>query len=244
MLRHKDVFTLIALLTLSFSAQANFVTQDTGDLVPYREYKLGVAPQFMGQQGGGTNLLTTFDTGLDSESAVRAVLGGGSTDFNSGLYYKWVPYPDAKNQPAVGFRVGLLYARDDDSTQVTSQFQPIVSKAVGMHLGRLNAYTSIPIAVSTRDGEGSLPMQWVIGSELTPRQFRKVTFGHILTIGLVNTRRFHPVSMVNVGHWSIAFRHTFECRSGNTNLLFVRRHLFNNMRRNRFANRTRYNVSG
>src|SRR5690606_13854627 len=110
---------------------------------------------------------------LSDDSNVRGIIGFGTTDFQVGGFYKWVPIPDVEGQPAIGFAAGVLYARTEGLNDLSLRFHPLISKQYQIDWGEITPYGSIPIGIRSIDGETDVPVQAVIGAELKTSHWDK-----------------------------------------------------------------------
>ena len=111
---------------LGSQAFAYYDVLDNGEVLPQGHYKLTGDAQLL-TDTGGLNVGAIFDAGFQDEYGIRALAGTGRTDYFMGALFKCMPIPDTENQPAVGFNAGLLYAKWEDSRDLTFRFEPLVS---------------------------------------------------------------------------------------------------------------------
>jgi hypothetical protein len=166
------------------SAQAYYSTLDTGDVVQPGKYRAILEPQLIFDRYNGFNLVAHFDTGLTEESSIRAILGFGTVDYQTGAFYKWVPFPDVGQQPAVGGRVGVLLARVNGQTETSVRFHPLVSKHFETEQGDFTPYASLPLGITFRPGETYVPVQLVFGTEWKAVNFDTLHFMAELGLGV------------------------------------------------------------
>lgn len=177
---------IIALLALLFSvstANAYYAIMDTGKIVPTGKYRVIAGPQFITTgENDGMNVSGRFDAGIGESTTLRALLGGGNGGdlFFTGLFAKYVPYPDFENQPALGFIGGFTYGRETYSREtedvLSVKFAPLASKDFETNIGLLTPYVSLPISVAFVDGSTIYPVQLVGGSEFKPYSWENVSF--------------------------------------------------------------------
>lgn len=168
---------LIILMSLiSFSAQAHFSALDTADILPLNRYRLQIEPQIMSGNASGTNLIARFDMGLNEESGLKAMLGGGSLNLQAGAFYKWGPIPDTETQPAMAITVGLAYASNNGADLVSARIYPIVSKKFDWELGIAKPYATLPVSIAGQNGKSLFPVQFALGSELQFPEVKDLNF--------------------------------------------------------------------
>ena len=166
------VFIAVSAFFTASPALAYFSTIDNGDLVAPGAYQVSIEPQLIFNNIDGFNAVGRFDTGIDSQSSLRGILGIGKVDFQIGAMYKIIPFPDTPNQPAIGADIGILIAKVNGETETSIRLHPLVSKKFETEVGDLQPYASIPFGVTWRSGsETFVPVQIAGGAE-----FR--TLGH------------------------------------------------------------------
>lgn len=153
---------------LASPAQAYFSVIDTGEVLAPGKYQASLEPQLILQNYDGFNAVARFDRGINEESSARAILGFGKVDFQVGGFYKWVPFPDTANQPAIGGSAGAILARVNGDTQFSVRVNPLFSKRLETEIGDFTPYASLPLGITSRKDETVVPVQFVLGSELQP----------------------------------------------------------------------------
>ncbi len=169
---------LVSTLTLLIStyAYAHFSVLDTADVININRYRLQLEPQIMSGNASGTNLLARFDMGLNEETGLKAIVGGGALNFQAGAFYKWGPIPDTESQPAMALTVGVAYANDNGADLVSARLYPIVSKKFDWELGIAKPYASLPVSIAGRSGTSLFPVQLAAGVELSFPEVKDLNF--------------------------------------------------------------------
>lgn len=173
---------LVVVVSLFIAVKANalYSVMDTGDLLPEGQFRANLETQLITDHDDGVNLMGRFDSWFNDDSNVRGVVGFGTTDLYLAGFYKWVPYPDAEGQPAIGISAGLAYARyeieDETLGELSLRFHPIISKKFVVEMGELTPYGSLPFGLASRDGDTEFPVQAVGGVEWKTSQWQKLTF--------------------------------------------------------------------
>ncbi len=163
---------------LSRTSNAYLALNETAEILPEGVFKLGVAPQLKLSDGSGFNLGVYADANLTEDTNARFTIGGGEVDFWTSASLKWVPFPDVDRQPAIGGRIGIIYARDQVSVNgrdeaanyYNIQISPIVSKLADTTYGKMIPYVGLPITFVSRDKDGSdgksfVATQFAVGAE-------------------------------------------------------------------------------
>ena len=171
-MNNKIAILLFSATTLLFasSAFAFYTVQDTGDLLAPDQMAVGASLQ--GMTAGpvhGVNILGHLDKGLTDTSNLRFEAGSGATDAVLGGYYKWVPFPDYQDQPAVGFIMGGQYAHYQGAGEIAARFTPIASKKFEIHSdqanGTITPYVALPIAIANYNSSTLFPVQITLGAK-------------------------------------------------------------------------------
>jgi hypothetical protein len=140
-----------------------------------------------------------FDTGVAPDFGVRGLVGFGKTDYYLGGMVKWTPIPDVENQPAIGFNLGVTYAKwYEDVKDTTFLFQPIVSKKFAVQEIFLTPYASVPLGIrmrstTLRDDNTELTSALVLGGQLQVAQWKNLQF--LAELGLDIDNAFDHVSI-------------------------------------------------
>lgn len=168
------------LLLISAPAFAYYDVLDTGEILAKGNYKLTAGTQFLTDHGGA-NVDAMFDMGFNEEFGVRALMGFGETDIFAGGMFKWVPVPDIENQPAIGFNLGLIYAKDGETRDLSFRLEPLVSKNFKLEATVWTPYASLPVSLRARDqldGPNRTDLAWqlVAGTQLQVEKWKKLQF--------------------------------------------------------------------
>lgn len=190
-------FCVMTLGLLSTPSWAYMDVLDTGEIMKPGNYKLTGNMQAL-TTSGGLNLGLTFDAGFQEEFGVRILGGLGRTDFYTGALFKWMPIPDVDDQPAIGFNVGLLYAKWNDNRDLTFRFEPLISKKFVLENLVLTPYGSLPLGLRTRNSEvndtgSAVSWQLVLGSQFQIEKWKNLQF--MAEIGL---ELEHAISHIGV----------------------------------------------
>lgn len=168
---------LLSLLLNSAPAQAYLTIGETAELPPMTHYQIGFEPQFLTNEGGGTNISAFFDAPFSDSTSGRLWLGAGVIDFNVGATFKYVPFPDIDNQPGIGFRGGGFFARKSSENFLTLQLAPIFSKKVDTENGLFTPYAAVALNVTSTKERNFTGSQFVIGSEFKTSEIPDMHFG-------------------------------------------------------------------
>ena len=169
--------TLIACVLLAApTVHAYYTVQDTGELLSEKEKQVGGELQFATTGNSGINLIGHFDMGFDKESNLRFEAGTGVTTAVVGAFFKWVPFPDFENQPAIGFSFGAHYARYEQANEIAARFIPLASKKFDTTKGLFTPYVALPVSMSNYDNTSFHPVQFVIGSRYKHPDFDTFDF--------------------------------------------------------------------
>lgn len=178
----------LALFFQASGAHAYYTTMETGKLLEDGHYRLMAESQFVTQGDTGVNLGARVDGPINDELNWKAQLGFGVTDIFLAGYIKWVPFPDAESQPAIGLTGGVLYARNAGLNEQSLRFHPFVSKLFKVDLGDINPYASLPIGIRSVDGHTTIPVQLALGTEFRPKTLDNISF--LAEVGFDVTKAF------------------------------------------------------
>ncbi|MCB0413284.1 MAG: hypothetical protein KDD50_03065 [Bdellovibrionales bacterium] len=175
----KNLFFPTIVISLSFvfhffcsTAQAYYLFHDTGDLLEENQLRLSLHPQFT----SGSNLVGILDTPWGNDSNIRYYLGFGDVSMQIGAQYKWVPYPDYQDQPAIGVSFGPMIARKHGDTEVALKSQTFISKKFSQPFADFNTYAALPLALSFYADQSDFPFQLIIGSNMKTHHLKGIEF--------------------------------------------------------------------
>lgn len=157
-------------------SKAYYSVMDTGEIIPEGRYKLGLESQFITDDDSGINLVGRFDHWVSEELNFQGLLGFGEVDLHAGGFVKWIPFPDFDEQPAIGLKAGMLYAREDGVNELSFRLYPLISKTFTSNIGEWTPYASLPIGFRTIDGETDVPVQLAFGSQWKTDHFENLQF--------------------------------------------------------------------
>ncbi len=158
---------VFSVLAFAPSAHAYNSVIQTGDVVEPGAFQLAIVPQVILSRYKGVGLDAMLDVGVDTASSIRGVIGvGDGVDFQVGGLYKYIPFPDTENQPAIGGEAGLVFARTAGKSEVDLRFNPLISNKYESEIGDITPYVSLPVGIEFRDGESLVPVQLALGTEL------------------------------------------------------------------------------
>ncbi len=173
-------FIFALFLGVAPNANAYYSTLDTGDTLGANKYAASLESQFILDRYDGVNLNGRFDAGINEDSNLRAIFGVGIINFQAGAMYKYIPFPDTSNQPAIGIEAGAVYARVQNVSELAFRVHPLISKRLTVQDLKLNVYGSLPLGVTFRDGNTIYPIQLAVGSEMKIPKYEKFSvFGEV-----------------------------------------------------------------
>lgn len=168
---------LFGLLLSSSPSYAIMTVQESAEITPAGNYKIGIEPQVITSDGGGFNMTGYFDAPINEEASYRVHLGTGDTDIYAGGSVKWTPFPDFDQQPAVAGKVSLIVGDTNDVNLFVVRVEPIVSKKFETNIGLFIPYGALPVNFITIDGESETGIQLAGGTEFISNRLENVTFG-------------------------------------------------------------------
>lgn len=179
-------------LLISLPASALLEVAESNEILPVGHYRLGGLLQLKTSSGGGANVSGFFDYPINEEMGARALFGTGDTDFYAGGSFKWVPYPDFDEQPAVGGKVEGIIGRKGDDSLTHIRIAPIVSKRFTTSHGDFVPYGSIPVGINNFRSTTDTSVFIVGGTEYYHPEMNRWSFGGEL--GFNATKAFSYVS--------------------------------------------------
>ena len=180
-------FFIIFVFAFSLPSFAFYTTQESAEVTKPGTYKIGGEPQVMLAGGSGLNLSAFVDRGLTDSTSVRGYLGFGDIDFVAGVSYKWIPYPDYQNQPAMGLKVEGLYGREGNNNIFGVKLHPLISKKFDTDAGLFIPYGSIPIGTVSIGSKNDFTVQLVGGTEFISPKLERWHFGAELGVNASNS---------------------------------------------------------
>lgn len=184
---------LLLALFFSQTSPAYLSINETGELTPQGEQRLGFTPQFLMTDGSGANFGIFAEAGTSESTSSRVLLEGGDVNFNAFASLKYVPFPDIDNQPAIGVRVGLGLAREGSQNNLYAQVTPLASKMIDTQLGTFIPFAALPFDFNSTKEENFMSNRLVVGSEFRNPEETNMHFG--AEVGFELNRSFSYVSL-------------------------------------------------
>lgn len=192
----RHLAAILSFALLPNFAHAYFSTMDTGEVTKVDRYRVIAEPQVIFNRYAGFNVLGRFATGLSDSTAVESIVGFGEVDFQLGGFFKWIPVPDVGDQPAIGGKVGILYARADGETELSLRLHPMVSKKFETEVGDITPFVSLPFGITNRDGDSYSPIQIAGGAEWKTLNWENLRFMAELGLNLNKSFSYLSVGLV------------------------------------------------
>ncbi|MEK2687619.1 hypothetical protein [Bdellovibrio sp. GT3] len=152
-------------LFLSSPAHAYLSILESGEVLSSNLIQVGFEPQILTNRESGANFDVFVETGLNDSTSARFLIGGGTIDFNAFASVKWIPIPDFANQPAMGIRAGIGFARDNDDNVLQVQAAPLLSKRFETEYGLTVPYIAIPFAYLNTKEDNYIATNLAVGTE-------------------------------------------------------------------------------
>jgi hypothetical protein len=151
----------LGILGINFSSSAALFTGQSAELPNRGIDRVGLLPQ-ISFSDSQLNLNGFYETLLSDDRSFRLTTGFGKPDFFLGFDYKFVPYPDYKDQPAIG---GVL----------------------NMTISREGSDVSLPVGLTVGKGTSTYPISLVVGTEMHPHEFQNMYFSAEITMNVQNS---------------------------------------------------------
>ena len=182
--------TVLLTLIWGCSAPAVSTLNEAADVLTEGTYNLGFEPQIvLGSPTGttGVNGDVVFDYPLRSDSSLRAKLGTGSSSYDLAVGFKYIPFPDYQEQPAMGFKVEAESSSTGSTTANGFRLIPLASKSFEIKYGSLQPYGGISLNLMNSSSGGTSGFQLIAGSELRTPQLPRWTFTAELDLNASNS---------------------------------------------------------
>lgn len=157
---------------------------ETAEIPSQHQLIIGGYPQLFLNEGGGANAGVFADWALTDSLSLRGLAEVGKIDFVMGTSVKFTPFPDIDKQPAIGFRGGLYYARDNDETFLSAQVAVLLSKKVPTDQGTFNPYVGLPLTSTSGKDTSKTGTQFIVGSEFSASNKDPLKYGGEVAISL------------------------------------------------------------
>lgn len=169
--------TTLFLIGFHTTSYAYMTLAETAEIPRQNQLIVGAYPQVFLNEGGGLNIGGFADYALTESVSIRGLVEFGKIDFVLGTSVKFTPFPDIDKQPAIGFRGGFTYARDESENSISSHIAVLLSKKVDTDQGLLNPYVGIPLTFTTTKDSNKTGTQFIAGSEFSPNEQTQMKFG-------------------------------------------------------------------
>lgn len=184
----KFVRSLFVLTFISSLSLANYLSiGESGEILNKGNYRLGASLQSSSAGRGGLNVGTFVDMGMSDDMSARFLFGVGSIDFHLGGSFKYIPFPDFENQPAIGLKASAWLARISDTSTTAVQISPLISKKVDIKKVELTPYFAVPVSVIFTKNTSVTGSQFVVGSEYQHPELENVLFSGEIALNLNNS---------------------------------------------------------
>jgi hypothetical protein len=176
----------LGILGINFSSSAALFTGQSAELPNRGIDRVGLLPQ-ISFSDSQLNLNGFYETLLSDDRSFRLTTGFGKPDFFLGFDYKFVPYPDYKDQPAIGGVLNMTISREGSDNYITILGKPLVSKKINIDQGLLIPYVSLPVGLTVGKGTSTYPISLVVGTEMHPHEFQNMYFSAEITMNVQNS---------------------------------------------------------
>ena len=155
-------YYLLFYVFLSPSALADVPFLDTGELLKDWQYEPAIHLQILNYEksttstkaGNYINMFAMWDGGFmqREDVNVKYFAAGGSSGALGGAFLKWIPFPDYRYQPAMGFSIGGGYQFEKlSSHHLKLYIRPLISKRFIIVDAQLIPYISIPLGMHIKN---------------------------------------------------------------------------------------------
>lgn len=189
---------IVSLFLYAHSSFSYFSLMDTGEVKKEGSHRVLGEAQVLFDEPKGLNINGRFATGIREDAEIQFEAGVGSVDYYLGAFYKWVPFPDTDEQPAIGVRGGLTFAEVANYSTYGFNVTPLVSKAIGSGVGNFTPYTGLQMGLQKNTYETFFSMQLAVGVEWSPSDwdFQSISnFNFLLEFGFAVDDSFDYMSL-------------------------------------------------
>lgn len=168
-----------SILLFSLTAKSGYLTVgESGEILPEgQKYQIGLAPQLILNNDTGANVAAFLDAAWNDSMSSRFILGVGVVDFYTSGSFKYIPFPDYENQPAIGLKGSLWYAREGSENITTFHIAPLVSKKVQTHdYGLFTPYGAVGLSFYQLGGKNKTGTQFFVGTDWKTSDFPDLNF--------------------------------------------------------------------
>lgn len=188
----------LILIFSTLPAKAYFSLMDTGNIKRRGEYRILGEGQILMDDPKGFNLNGRFATGIDEESELQFEAGVGSIDYYLGGFWKWIPFPDTVDQPAIGGRAGFVYANYNQFSTYGFNITPMISKRLETNSGDFTPYGGIEMGLLHNVNSTNFTLQAVLGMEWKPNRWdfpNMSDFQFLIEYGIGMNKAFDYISL-------------------------------------------------
>lgn len=176
----------LGITVLSLNVSAYIDKAQSAELPNRGVDRIGIVPQ-ISFSDSQLNLSGFYETLLSDDRSFRLLAGTGSADLYFGFDYKFVPYPDYKDQPAIGGVLNMTISRQGSDNYITILGKPLVSKKMNVDQGLLIPYVALPVGLKVGKGTSTYPISLVVGTEMHPHEFQNMYFSAEITMNIQNS---------------------------------------------------------
>ncbi len=168
---------MILTMILNIASAGYLTLGESGEVLPQKDFQVGVAPQIVTNNDSGINGAVFLDAVWTDSMSSRFLLGTGELDFYSSASIKYIPFPDYDRQPAMGIKASLWYGREGSNNINTLHIAPLMSKRFQTEdYGLLIPYAGYGLSFYSVDGDSENGHQFFIGTEWKTHQLENVNF--------------------------------------------------------------------
>lgn len=155
---------LVLALFLNVS-QAYLGLLTDGDILPADKFRTGAELQGVLNENDGINIAGHFDMGLNESTELLLEAGTGAQDFFGTLQFKYVPFPDYENQPAIGFIFGTTMTSESGNSDTLLNVKAFASKEFETDIGQMTPYGGLAVNLALTDNNDQDPLQLILGNK-------------------------------------------------------------------------------
>ena len=186
----KTLISLCFAIVFSQESQAVYTLGESAEVLSEGTYNMGFEPQIVINNPYGSSGLNgdfVFDYPVQADGSLRAKVGTGMSLFDASIAYKYIPFPDYLEQPAVGIKVEACSSSTNSLVTNGFRITPMTSKAFETSLGRLDPYAGLTMSLLTTGSTSTTGFQATGGSELRSSRHSRFIVAAELNLNLSNS---------------------------------------------------------
>lgn len=195
----RSFLIILFIIIIPYKIWSYYTVLDSGQILSKNKYRSTFSLQDYSFSSSDIIFSARFDTFINESSEFQALVGINADFIEGGIFYKWVPFPDYKNQPAIGLKIGAIFLRSNDQEIMIGNISPLISKKISTaNLGFFDIYCSLPLAFLKYNNEKNnvFPVNLVIGTKYENINLKNVNFISELGINFSHAFNYFSIGFI------------------------------------------------